>query len=1332
MKNIFFYLLSAFVIISVFNSFTTKSVYAQSADPNSCTKYGEIPFENGGNCWRCDFTVTEERPGCVPNPIGTINCIDDHLNTMSGYPNPGQRKNPGTDLQCYYNDAYEAYCPPATVPATGRSATDATDQYTWEPFCGKQVPQSSINQLKIDDMYAKRILVTNGVCDNNSSALSTLKPSLVAQSTGATVRGTSTSSDMTWQVDATDDFTMTAPPLNGYTLSYGSSATCGSATTNGTSLTVHGSRTGGGGTDVYWYYRDSSSPTPTPVDPAPKGSHDPPSGGAACTIQGWACDASSYNTALQVDVYVDGVGYSLGANGQREQGVANACGNNPYHGFALGLPDQWRDGRSHTVRAYALGVDASGTGNGNNPELPVTRTITCNPPPTGTPVPTEVPIPPPAAPSLSCGTYNESTNTIPVIVGWTPTNARRFVQVYTVPGEQGTWYFNDWADEPKSADSVPNHQGVYVHISSDGSAWSPESYIRCDYTPPPTPTNVPGTWRITGRTYVFNASNPPDANSCPATGNLQNGVSVHLRRSDIDQAGSPQTTYSYQGLNGAFIFSGLTQQNYEVCVDGYAPLNAAPYCATNAETGRSTYCFKRSCLDNTRSDLSDCNSTGNIFLLRGPNPTPTPPICPTQSPPSNLLPSGTINPGSYPITWTAVSGATKYALRINDQTISSSFDWHRDPVDGHCIGDNGDYCNDNTQSGNYYNFIAGHQYNMWVHAINSCGNWSASTSSDVTVNDYDPIGYHDGASCSSFWGWSCDARYSQPLQVDFYDGPAAAGNYIGSTTANQDAENLRGVCGGTINHQFSVNPDTLSNISRIKDGQNHNIYAYSIGIDSSGQRNGHNPNLPSFHTISCQPPAPIITTPKCINPNYDGSGITISWGNVSPPRQSIDITDQAAFPAYPDYYNKGLSGTTTNGAGLKYFRNNAPLTYNPDTTYRVRTWGSNVFSQEASFSIPACPDPAPKGTHDSASCTNFSGWTCDESLYSQPLRVDFYDGPAAGNNFIGNTTANITREQAVADACGGYPNHGFNVNPDTLPNVARIKDGQNHAIYAYSIGINRSGQLNDVNPVLPNSPLQINCPPPPTPTQGPWIKLSNASYVGQHALSDQIPTPGTALPYDGSDDGSSFFVGGAGAGLVSAASIDIPPPLISQHHWTALYNYAPAVAKDDFYSYVRSKKQYTKIADLGAIDRDGVYVWDGASFPTLTSVPAAFNSYNVVLIVDGTVTINTPVFAPQKSTALLANSIAFSPGTNEAHGIFIASTVTTGSTPNGGLKIVGNLIHQSGATPFVNERAWADNHKPSLFVIFDPALYLDLLPYLSTSFYQWGETPVATGATGTP
>jgi hypothetical protein len=78
---------------------------------------------------------------------------------------------------------------------------------------------------------------------------------------------------------------------------------------------------------------------------------------------GWTCDPNDFGAALQVHFYVDGAagwgGTYIGqttANGWREQGVADACGGNPYHGFAWRMPDSVRNGQSRTLYAYAINI----------------------------------------------------------------------------------------------------------------------------------------------------------------------------------------------------------------------------------------------------------------------------------------------------------------------------------------------------------------------------------------------------------------------------------------------------------------------------------------------------------------------------------------------------------------------------------------------------------------------------------------------------------------------------------------------------------------------------------------------------------------------------------------------------------------------------------------------------------------------------------------------------------------------------------------------------------------------------------------------------------------
>lgn len=146
--------------------------------------------------------------------------------------------------------------------------------------------------------------------------------------------------------------------------------------------------------------------TPTPA-PTPKGEHS----ALNCTdTRGWACDASDYTQPLAIHFYKDGPvssgGTFLGsvvANSPREAGVATACGGNANHGFVFNLPASMRDGRSHSVYAYAINI-GSGSGNSLLNSSPKTFIFNCSgstPIPTPTSVATSTPSPTPTPPYCS-------------------------------------------------------------------------------------------------------------------------------------------------------------------------------------------------------------------------------------------------------------------------------------------------------------------------------------------------------------------------------------------------------------------------------------------------------------------------------------------------------------------------------------------------------------------------------------------------------------------------------------------------------------------------------------------------------------------------------------------------------------------------------------------------------------------------------------------------------------------------------------------------------------------------------------------------------------------
>ena len=90
-------------------------------------------------------------------------------------------------------------------------------------------------------------------------------------------------------------------------------------------------------------------------------------------------------------------------------------------------------------------------------------------------------------------------------------------------------------------------------------------------------------------------------------------------------------------------------------------------------------------------------------------------VCDTVTEPTGLTPSGTVYPGEYTLLWNRVSGASKYAVRVNDLT---------DPA--LTCNANGDICDDHVLTKFYssYTFMKGRSYSWWVHAINNCNEWS--------------------------------------------------------------------------------------------------------------------------------------------------------------------------------------------------------------------------------------------------------------------------------------------------------------------------------------------------------------------------------------------------------------------------------------------------------------------------------------------------------------------------------------------------------------------------------------------------------------------------------
>lgn len=237
-----------------------------------------------------------------------------------------------------------------------------------------------------------------------------------------------------------------------------------------------------------------------------------------------------------------------------------------------------------------------------------------------------------------------------------------------------------------------------------------------------------------------------------------------------------------------------------------------------------------------------------------------------------------------------------------------------------------------------------------------------------------------------------------------------------------------------------------------------------------------------------------------------------------------------------------------------------------------------------------------------------------------------------------------------------------------------------------------------------------------------WTKLKDSSYVSTNSLYNLLSL--TPVAYDADDTSDQYFIVG-NDGVVAAPGIELdisnvtPTAKTGNPEYKVIYTpESYSLTPSSFLSYVRARKEYKVITDLGEITGSGIYVYNGDL--AISSNVTPFNqSYKIVLIVSGTVTISAApdnTFTPTGTAAIVATTINFDSTITEAHGIFIGRTVSTGTNANQGLKIVGNLIAQ---TTLSNNREWPTTTRPSVFIKFDQAKYISLLPYLSTASYQW-------------
>jgi len=310
---------------------------------------------------------------------------------------------------------------------------------------------------------------------------------------------------------------------------------------------------------------------------------------------------------------------------------------------------------------------------------------------------------------------------------------------------------------------------------------------------------------------------------------------------------------------------------------------------------------------------------------------------------------------------------------------------------------------------------------------------------------------------------------------------------------------------------------------------------------------------------------------------------------------------------------------------------------------------------------------------------------------------------------------NLNRQENFS----GPGTYHFNWIPTTIGNyiVYPKADATSASCIGYQTCIGSPPKYDCIGP---NTFMSVSVQNP-----GPWYKLKDASLnkIGNH----NIAVVQNVNPFDSDDNNNRVIIiasSGSNQGiLLSTGSYNTGPsynpiPASSKNWHLGSYGSINQPMIDNFYQYVISRKSAKEIANLTEINNDGNYIIKIDSLTLSTQPP----NYNFVLIVRtannndfGNASINIDNFnSNNKSILILAKNINFSSSVTIASGIFIGQQIIYQSTS--GLKILGNLISKSAVT--IQSRS-DTNTRPSLFVVFKPKMYLDLLPYLSISKYDW-------------
>ncbi|MFA5136784.1 MAG: hypothetical protein WC489_05315 [Patescibacteria group bacterium] len=333
----------------------------------------------------------------------------------------------------------------------------------------------------------------------------------------------------------------------------------------------------------------------------------------------------------------------------------------------------------------------------------------------------------------------------------------------------------------------------------------------------------------------------------------------------------------------------------------------------------------------------------------------------------------------------------------------------------------------------------------------------------------------------------------------------------------------------------------------------------------------------------------------------------------------------------------------------------------------------------------------------------------------------------------GDATSNCTITESSYDCTVSIDNQGYPcANPNKNISISATYEGYTPVEW-------RAGNACDGAPVS-SIPVNFSSNPPvstarntyfqfPTGAQSSWFKMNGGSFTSKTQRNNIIPN--SAQIFDTTDDNITppnnkyLIIQDAGAvlyqdpGTTLNLGANATEGFSANNYYGDNYEATSIFSPGKFMDYVKSRKQYKTITSTADIEADGIYYVEEAL--SIAAGDTALNNKKIVLLSDdGTITISGNIAPTGASLAIIADSIIIAPAVTEINAILIANSIDIGSLDNNAdnkLKVNGNLIQ---LTPgFVNKRVLNSARSPSLFIKVNRSTYLDLLPYLSISIYDW-------------